>query len=147
MESTLLCLVSTSLILSAWGSDIATDPEKPRILRFFVKFTLKKADLVHTCDEVGMSRLIELGCDRAKIFVQHWGVDTNLFSPQARSPSLRKTLGINCTYSVIMTRKWFNHRGSYGLRNSADSWRYDLCEIRRVVSRLKSWFTCYYGFD
>jgi len=94
------------LILSAWGSDIAMDPERSRIARFFVKFALKKADLVHTGDAVGMNRLIELGCDRTKIFVQHWGVDTNLFSPKARSPSLRKKLGISRTYSVIMTRKW-----------------------------------------
>ena len=94
------------LILSTWGSDIATDPESSRILRFFVEFALKKADLVHTSDEVGRKRLIELGCAPRKVFVQNWGVDANRFSPKARSQSLRRSLGIDDVYSVVCARYW-----------------------------------------
>ncbi len=94
------------LILSAWGDDIDTDPERSRITKFFVKFALKRADLVHTGDEVGKNRLIELGCDPKKILVQNWGIDTKHFSPAARSESLRKSLGIDNSYSVVCARWW-----------------------------------------
>lgn len=94
------------LILSAWGSDISVDPEKSRIGRLLVTFTLKRADLVSTGDYVGKQRLIELGCNADKIFMQPSGVDTSLFSPKARSLSLRKKLGIGRTYSVILARWW-----------------------------------------
>jgi len=94
------------LILSAWGSDISVDPEKSRIHKFFVKLALKKADIVHTSDEIGRKRLIELGCDPRKVFVQNWGVDTNRFSPEARSQSLRRSLGIDDMYSVLCARWW-----------------------------------------
>jgi glycosyltransferase involved in cell wall biosynthesis len=94
------------LVLSAWGSDISVDPEKHRILRFLVTFALKRADLVHTGDEVGRKRLMELGCDAETVFVQHGGVDTQRFSPKARSQSLRRSLGIDDVYSVICARWW-----------------------------------------
>ena len=94
------------LILSTWGSDITTDPERSRMLRFFVKLALKEADLVHAGDEVMRKRLMELGCDPGKILVQVWGVDTNRFSPKARSQSLRRSLGIDNTYSVLCARYW-----------------------------------------
>lgn len=94
------------LVLSAWGSDISADPEKSRIIRFLVKFALKRADLVHTGDVAGKNRLMELGCDGEKIFVQPEGVDTNRFSPKARSQSLRRSLKIDNMYSVIITRWW-----------------------------------------
>jgi len=94
------------LVLSAWGDDIDTDPERSRMLRFFVKYALKKADLVHTSDELGRKRLIELGCDPGKIFVQNWSVDTQRFSSTARSESLRKSLGIEKSYSVLCARWW-----------------------------------------
>jgi len=94
------------LILSAWGSDISVDPEKSKIHRFFVTFALKRADLVHTGDELIRKRSMELGCDPGKILVQLWGVDTNRFSPKARSQSLRRSLGIDDIYSVLCARWW-----------------------------------------
>jgi glycosyltransferase involved in cell wall biosynthesis len=94
------------LVLSTWGDDIDTDPERSRIIRSFVKFALRRADLVHTGDEIGKERLIELGCASRKILAQNWGVDTNLFSPTARSEPLRKSLGIDHSYSVVCARWW-----------------------------------------
>jgi len=94
--------------LSAWGSDISTDPQESRITDFLVRFALKKADMVHTGDEVGRRRLMELGCDPGKIFVQQWGTDTNQFSPKARSKALRRSLGIDDGYSVLCARWWFS---------------------------------------
>ena len=92
------------LILSPWGSDIMIDPQQSQIKRFFIRFALKKADLIHTVS--AHTRLIELGCDPRKIFVQQWGVDTNRFSPKARSQSLQNRLGIDSGYSVLCARYW-----------------------------------------
>lgn len=94
------------LILSPWGSDITTDPERSRIKKMFIRFAFERADLIQINTRVGRKRLIELGCDPRKIFMQQWGVDTNRFSPKARSQSLRRSLGINEVYSVLCARYW-----------------------------------------
>ena len=94
------------LVLSAWGSDITTDPQRSRIKKLLIRFALKKADLVHVSWETGRKRLIELECDPRKLFMREWSVDTNKFSPKARSQSLRRRLGIDDVYSVICARYW-----------------------------------------
>lgn len=94
------------LILSPWGSDITTDPERSRIKKLLIRFAFERADLVQIDTELGKKRLIELGCDPRKIFMQQWGVDTNRFSPKARSQSLRRKLGIDDAYSVLCARYW-----------------------------------------
>jgi len=91
-------------ILSPWGSDIMIDPQRSQIKKLFIRFALKKADLVHTAS--ARARLIELGCDPRKIFVHQWGVNTNRFSPKARSQSLQRRLGIDSGYSVLCARYW-----------------------------------------
>ncbi|MCJ7766817.1 glycosyltransferase, partial [Candidatus Bathyarchaeota archaeon] len=94
------------LVLSAWGDDIATDPERSGILKLLIKLSLRISTLVETGDELGRERLMELGCDPRKIFVQNMGVDTTLFSPNARSETLRKELKIDNFYSVLCARSW-----------------------------------------
>ena len=94
------------LILSPWGSDITTDPERSRIKKLLIRFAFERADLVQISTKVWKKRLIELGCDPRKIFMQQWGVDTNRFSPKARSQSLRRKLGIDDAYSVLCARYW-----------------------------------------
>jgi len=94
------------LILTPWGSDITTDPEQSQIKKLLIRFTFERADRVHINTELGKKRLIELGCDPRKIIMIQWGVDTNRFSPKARSQSLRRKLGIEDTYSVLCARYW-----------------------------------------
>lgn len=67
-------------IVIAWGSDIAIDPDKSKILKTEVKYVLRKADIVHTGDEFGKERLMQLGCHEHKIIVQPWGVDIEIFN-------------------------------------------------------------------
>jgi glycosyltransferase involved in cell wall biosynthesis len=92
------------LVLSPWGSDITTDPESSRVKNLLIRFALRRADLVHTAS--AYTRLLELGCDPKKIFVQQWGVDMCAFSPQARSRSLRSSLGVDSGYLVLCARYW-----------------------------------------
>lgn len=93
-------------VVSAWGSDIAVDPERSKLHRFLVKYVLKKVDLVHTGDEPGKERLIGLGCDERRILIQPTGIDINRFSPGARSEDFRRKLGIKGKYSVLCAH-WF----------------------------------------
>jgi glycosyltransferase involved in cell wall biosynthesis len=76
------------LVLSAWGSDIAGAHITNKHIGY-IKYTLSRADLVHTADNPGKDRLIELGCDPDRIFVQQWGVDLKRFSREARSDAIR----------------------------------------------------------
>jgi len=94
------------LILTPLGSDITTDPERSRIFRILVKLSMKRADVVHASDNLAKHRLMELGCAPEKIFVQQFGVDTNRFSPAARSQSLRRKLASDETFLVLCGRWW-----------------------------------------
>jgi glycosyltransferase involved in cell wall biosynthesis len=100
-------------IATPMGSDITTDPEQSRIFRFLVNSAIRRADLVHASDNFSRNRLMELGCPKEKIIVRQFGVDTNRFSPKARSQLLREKLGIEDKYSVLCARWW---RPQYNVR-------------------------------
>jgi glycosyltransferase involved in cell wall biosynthesis len=91
-------------IISVWGSDITKNTNKSSIKKSLIKFVLKKADII---DGFNLrTQLIDLGCNPRKIFAHPWGVNTNVFSPKARSDDLRKNLGIHNMYSVVCARFW-----------------------------------------
>ncbi len=92
------------MVVSAMGGDIETDIESSKINRLLYKFIFKKADVIHAHNEPAKRRLVELGCNEKKIFVQPWGIDTHRFSPNAKSQVLKEKLGIVDKYSVINAR-------------------------------------------
>jgi len=104
------CTGFRPLVVSAWGSDIATDPDKSWFLKLIVKYVLGKADLVHVGDEPAKKRAIELGCQPNKIFIQPWGIDVLKFSPDKKNQSLKEKLAITNNYSVINTCALINEK-------------------------------------
>lgn len=91
-------------VLSPWGSDILVEPEKSKIVKFLVKTTLKKADLI-TCDgENTIEKMIELSADSKKIHRIYHGVDPEKFSPTRKDEKLKERLGMNESPIVISTR-------------------------------------------
>jgi len=86
-------------IVIAWGSDIAIDTEKSKILKTEVKYVLRMADIVHTGDQFGKERLMQLGCDEQKIFVQPWGVDVEIFEKKiiTKKP---------CKFVILSANRW-----------------------------------------
>jgi L-malate glycosyltransferase len=86
-------------IVIAWGSDIALDPDKSWIQRSEVKYVLRQADLVHTGDEFGKERLMQLGCKEHKIFVQPWGAEFEIFDHNISSKKSKK-------YIILCANKW-----------------------------------------
>jgi glycosyltransferase involved in cell wall biosynthesis len=80
------------LVVSAWGSDIATFPEKSKIHRFLVRYVLRRTDLFHVQDPLSKKRVEELGAKDNKIKVIPWGVDLTKFSIDKKSEKWRKKL-------------------------------------------------------
>jgi L-malate glycosyltransferase len=88
-------------VILAMGSDIAIDSDKSIFHNIFIKFVLKRADIVHTGDEYGKRRLMELGCDEKKIIISPWGV--NFFHSDSGIRPLEK---MN-KYIVLSPRTWY----------------------------------------
>lgn len=91
-------------VLSPWGSDILIEPEKSRMKKIFIKFALKKADLI-TCDgDNTIEKMIGFGTDSKKIHRIYHGVDSSQFSPNKTDKKLKEKLGISNSPLIISTR-------------------------------------------
>ncbi len=66
------------LVLTAWGTDIVYNSKK-RLMRFFIKRMMKRADLI-TCDAHHLrNKMIALGAPRENVEIVMFGIDENLF--------------------------------------------------------------------
>jgi L-malate glycosyltransferase len=88
-------------IVIAMGSDISVDPDKSMFHKIFIKYVIKKADIIHTGDDYGKRRLMELGCDEKKIFISPWGVDF-IYLKQNKNPLEKMN-----KYVVLSPRTWY----------------------------------------
>lgn len=92
------------LILTAWGSDVLINPNQFRILRYMVKYALKKGDII-TCDAEHMvSALKNLGTKLSKIKVIYFGTNTEKFNPSKRNIKLKEKLGASNLPIIISLR-------------------------------------------
>ncbi len=85
------------LVVSAWGSDIAKDPDtggtfKRWYVRRATRKILRRADMIHVGDAASRDRVAQLGGDPGRCFVQPWAVDTAMFSPGRRSGEWRRSI-------------------------------------------------------
>lgn len=95
-------------ILSPWGSDILISPKKSIIIKFLVRYALKKADLI-TCDgENTIKEMIHLGANPGKINKIYHGIDINKFNPDKKDEKLRKRLRIEKETPVIISTRSLN---------------------------------------
>lgn len=72
------------LVLTAWGSDVLLAPKESLILRFFVRYALRRADVVTLLAE-HMRPTVELLGGGGRIVTTPFGVDTQLFFPAPKS--------------------------------------------------------------
>jgi glycosyltransferase involved in cell wall biosynthesis len=94
-------------VVSAWGSDVAVDPDKSFFHKLVITYTLKKADVVSAVNKSIKRRLRELNCNEDKILpLRIASVDTNKFHPSKRSESLMKSIGAANDFLVLSAR-WF----------------------------------------
>ncbi|MFC2007796.1 glycosyltransferase family 4 protein [Chloroflexota bacterium] len=77
------------MVNTAMGSDILIDPKRNLLRRFFIKYVLKKSDIIIYDSETVKKELIELGTDPAKMRLVLNGVDTQKFSPTMKNEDIR----------------------------------------------------------
>ena len=90
------------LVVTAWGSDVLNNSRGYR--RWWLKYVLKKAELI-TCDaEHIIEAMVKLGADDKRIKLIYFGTDTQKFKPKAKSQQLAESLGLEESPVVISTR-------------------------------------------
>lgn len=72
--------------VSAWGTDVLREPDWSWLHKKRVQFCLRRADLITSMAEHMSARIVQLGGDAAKIIVNHFGVDENVFTMTSRPP-------------------------------------------------------------
>lgn len=73
-----LLFPKSRLVLTAWGSDIVYNSQK-WLMRFFIKWMMKRADII-TCDAHHLrDKMMALGAPREKIKIVMFGIDENIF--------------------------------------------------------------------
>lgn len=108
METTLLGAASGfhPFVVTAWGSDVLSAPQKSKVSRWMAKYLLKRADLITTDGEHVKKPLMELGADPQKIKIIYFGVDTQKFKPGQKDERLRKALGVLNSPTIISLRRF-----------------------------------------
>ena len=101
-------------IVLVWGSDILIEARNSLFFRMIARFVLRKADGVIVDSEVKTRAVIELGCQKSKIWNFPWGIDLELFGTHVEGASIRKQLGWEENKIVISTR---NHVAIYGIEH------------------------------
>ena len=77
-------------ILSTWGNDIIISPQKYWIMRKFLEYTLKKADIVTATSKMLANATREFIYDGKPVHTIPFGVDIDLFSPSKEKSSKSK---------------------------------------------------------
>jgi glycosyltransferase involved in cell wall biosynthesis len=73
-------------VLSTWGSDIMTDPDKSAFHRWRVRYVLDRAAFVTSDAQVLTERIRSFGVEADRILTFPYGVDAALFSPAPTPP-------------------------------------------------------------
>lgn len=96
---------SKPFVVSAWGSDVFIDPKKSMAKKYFVKYALKKADLITTDSLSAIKTIVDFGVDEEKVKLIVHGVDLRVFHPIENNEKFKKELCIPQNYQVgINTR-------------------------------------------
>lgn len=91
-------------IISAWGSDLLITTKKSEILKIFVKFALKKADLITCSGEHLLEDVLNYNLNSKKVKLIHHGVDTKKFQNRTIKSDFKKYFPIFNFPTVISTR-------------------------------------------
>lgn len=92
-------------VLTAWGSDVLF-AGKHFLKKHFVKYTIKRADII-TCDAEHMREsIIRLGVNAKKIHIIYFGIDTLIFHPDQKCETLKLKLGASSSPLIISLRNF-----------------------------------------
>lgn len=81
------------VVMSAWGDDILIIPFWSKLMWYFTKISLQKADKIYAVSGDMAEKIISnFGITADNVDVVPFGVDTELFMPQDKQKSSRKTI-------------------------------------------------------
>jgi glycosyltransferase involved in cell wall biosynthesis len=94
-------------LVMPWGSDVLIEPDRSRVLRWIVRYVLRRADRI-TCDCAAVAdKIVALsGYPRDRIVVFPWGVDRTVFHPDVPPAAIRSERGWEDKLVLIMTRNF-----------------------------------------
>jgi len=92
-------------VVTVWGSDVFIDPKKSMVKKYFVKYALKKADLITTDSVFSMKTIVDFGVDEEKVKLVVHGVDLKLFHPIENNEEFKKELCIPQNYQVVISTR------------------------------------------
>ncbi len=76
-------------MVTPWGSDVFIQPSRSRVARILARYTLKRADLITTNSQSMSEQVIRLGAHEAAIKRVQFGVETDVFNPNASTTQER----------------------------------------------------------
>lgn len=77
------------VVMSAWGDDILIIPYWSKLLWYFTKISLKRADLIYAASRDIMNKIMDnFGISSKKVKVNTHGVDVELFHPMSNKLAL-----------------------------------------------------------
>ncbi len=92
------------LVVTPWGSDLYTHPQRSRLAKRLAHWVLGQADLV-TADAVDLLQLaLRFGAPEPALRLVEWGVDRSLFSPAPPDPALRSKIGLGSGPVILSLR-------------------------------------------
>jgi glycosyltransferase involved in cell wall biosynthesis len=112
-------------VITVWGSDILF-ASKSVIKGLFIKFALKKAELITSDANHMRDAMIKLGVDPIKVNIIYFGTDTLKFRPGKKSETLRSKLEIFDLPMIISLR---NLEPIYDVKSLINSIHYVLEEV------------------
>lgn len=73
------------VVMSAWGDDILIIPFWSKLLWYFTKLSMKKADMIYAVSgDMAEKIIVDFGVDPEKVSVVPFGVDTHIFQPMIK---------------------------------------------------------------
>lgn len=95
------------LVMSAWGSDVLVIPDNSKLLWYFTKISLKRADVIHAvsgymADEITSN----FGISESKIKILPFGIDSKRFNPNVDASEIRNLLGWHGAPIVMSARNF-----------------------------------------
>jgi len=92
-------------VVTVWGSDVFVDPKKSMAKKYFVKYALKKADLITTNSNSALRTILGFGVDEEKVKLVVHGVDLRLFHPIENNEDLKEELCVKRNYQVVISTR------------------------------------------
>jgi glycosyltransferase involved in cell wall biosynthesis len=91
-------------VLSTWGSDIMTDPEKSPFHKMRTKYALRRATYVTSDAKIMTEKIVAMGVSEERVLTFPYGVDTELFRPRSdplvTGPRILSNRKLESVYSV-----------------------------------------------